>query len=194
MRYAVVAASAQVVSYAVFAALVVTVLAAAPQLAVIIGAACGALVSYSGQEAVRLPADSRRPSAATTLPGESGTLSIACRCPNRRCRNIRDRRGPAGLTAAYCLTKEKRSVVDHRARPDLCRWRHQPHRSHTRTSCSTSAATGFFSSKSKEVVALWQEISPDDFIARPRAVADLLQRQILLLSAEGVRGAAQARR
>jgi putative flippase GtrA len=50
MRYAVVAASAQVVSYAVFAALVVTVLAAAPQLAVIIGAACGALVSYSGQK------------------------------------------------------------------------------------------------------------------------------------------------
>jgi putative flippase GtrA len=49
MRYAAVAASAQAVSYAVFAALVVTVLAAMPQLAVIIGAACGALVSYSGQ-------------------------------------------------------------------------------------------------------------------------------------------------
>ena len=49
MRYAAVAASAQAVSYAVFAALVVTVLAAMPQLAVIVGAACGALVSYSGQ-------------------------------------------------------------------------------------------------------------------------------------------------
>jgi len=49
MRYAAVAASAQAVSYAVFAALVVTVLAAMPQLAVIIGAACGALISYSGQ-------------------------------------------------------------------------------------------------------------------------------------------------
>src|SRR6202140_5715105 len=49
MRYAAVAASAQAVSYAVFAALVVTVLNALPQLAVIIGAACGALVSYSGQ-------------------------------------------------------------------------------------------------------------------------------------------------
>src|SRR5580704_4705054 len=34
---------------AVFAALIVTVLAAMPQLAVIVGAACGALVSYSGQ-------------------------------------------------------------------------------------------------------------------------------------------------
>jgi hypothetical protein len=37
------------VSYAVFAALVVTALNALPQLAVIAGAACGALVSYSGQ-------------------------------------------------------------------------------------------------------------------------------------------------
>jgi putative flippase GtrA len=50
MRYAIVAASSQAVSYAVFAALVVTVLAAAPQLAVIVGAAFGALVSYSGQK------------------------------------------------------------------------------------------------------------------------------------------------
>ena len=50
MRYAAVAASAQAVSYAVFAALIVTVLNAMPQLAVIIGAACGALVSYSGQK------------------------------------------------------------------------------------------------------------------------------------------------
>lgn len=49
LRYAAVAAAAQAVSYAVFAGLVVTVLAAAPQLAVLIGAACGALVSYSGQ-------------------------------------------------------------------------------------------------------------------------------------------------
>jgi putative flippase GtrA len=49
MRYAAVAASAQAVSYAVFAALVVTALNAMPQLAVIIGAACGALVSYTGQ-------------------------------------------------------------------------------------------------------------------------------------------------
>jgi putative flippase GtrA len=50
LRYAVVAASAQAVSYAVFAALVVSVLAALPQLALIIGATCGALVSYSGQK------------------------------------------------------------------------------------------------------------------------------------------------
>jgi putative flippase GtrA len=49
MRYATVAAAAQAVSYAVFAILVVTLLAAVPQLAVIVGAAAGALVSYLGQ-------------------------------------------------------------------------------------------------------------------------------------------------
>jgi putative flippase GtrA len=48
-RYAAVAATAQAVSYAIFAVLVITVFAALPQLAVIVGAACGALVSYSGQ-------------------------------------------------------------------------------------------------------------------------------------------------
>jgi putative flippase GtrA len=50
MRYAAVAAAAQTVSYAVFAVFVLTVLAATPQLAVIVGAGCGALVSYGGQK------------------------------------------------------------------------------------------------------------------------------------------------
>jgi putative flippase GtrA len=67
MRYAAVAATAQAVSYAVFAVLVVTVIAALPQLAVIIGAACGALVSYSGQALFafrpRPPAPARQHSA-----------------------------------------------------------------------------------------------------------------------------------
>lgn len=49
MRYTAVAAAAQAVSYAVFAALVVTVFRAIPQLAVLCGAATGAAVSYSGQ-------------------------------------------------------------------------------------------------------------------------------------------------
>jgi putative flippase GtrA len=49
MRYAAVAASAQIVSYLVFAVLVVTALGALPQLAVVIGAAAGTLVSYNGQ-------------------------------------------------------------------------------------------------------------------------------------------------
>jgi len=49
MRYATVAAAAQATSYTVFAIFVVTVLSAVPQLAVIAGAAVGALVSYTGQ-------------------------------------------------------------------------------------------------------------------------------------------------
>ena len=44
-----VAAAAQATSYTVFAIFVVTVLSAVPQLAVILGAAVGALVSYTGQ-------------------------------------------------------------------------------------------------------------------------------------------------
>jgi putative flippase GtrA len=49
MRYALVAASAQAISYALFAILVVTAFGAAPQLAVLIGAATAALFSYGGQ-------------------------------------------------------------------------------------------------------------------------------------------------
>ena len=49
MRYAAVVTAAQAVSYGVFAVLVVTLLAAPPQIAVIAGAAAGALLSYSGQ-------------------------------------------------------------------------------------------------------------------------------------------------
>lgn len=49
MRYATVAAASQAVSYALFAALVVTVFRTIPQLAVLCGAVAGAAVSYSGQ-------------------------------------------------------------------------------------------------------------------------------------------------
>ena len=49
MRYAAVTGCAQGISYLTFAVLVVTVFAAAPQLAVIIGAAVAALFSYKGQ-------------------------------------------------------------------------------------------------------------------------------------------------
>lgn len=48
VRYAVVTAVAQGTSYAVFAALVLTVLGVFPQGATVIGAAIGALVSYNG--------------------------------------------------------------------------------------------------------------------------------------------------
>jgi len=49
MRYAAVAAFAQAISYTAFAVFVLTVCAAVPQLAVLIGAGAGALVSYFGQ-------------------------------------------------------------------------------------------------------------------------------------------------
>jgi putative flippase GtrA len=49
MRYALVAASAQAISYTLFAILVVTAFGAAPQLAVLVGAATAALFSYGGQ-------------------------------------------------------------------------------------------------------------------------------------------------
>jgi len=48
LRYAAVTAAAQGTSYAVFAALVLTVLGALPQAAIVIGAATGALVAYNG--------------------------------------------------------------------------------------------------------------------------------------------------
>jgi putative flippase GtrA len=48
LRYAVVTAVAQSTSYAVFALLVSTALAALPQAAIVLGAAVGALISYNG--------------------------------------------------------------------------------------------------------------------------------------------------
>jgi putative flippase GtrA len=48
MRYAAVTAFAQGTSYAVFAALVLTVLATLPQAALLVGAAAGALIAYNG--------------------------------------------------------------------------------------------------------------------------------------------------
>jgi len=48
MRYLAVTAVAQGTSYAVFATLVLTALAALPQAALIVGAAAGAIVSYNG--------------------------------------------------------------------------------------------------------------------------------------------------
>jgi protoporphyrinogen oxidase len=73
--------------------------------------------------------------------------------------------GPAGLTAAYCLTKEARSVIVIERDPV-----------YVGGISRTVDYKGFlfdigghrFFSKAKEVVALWQEILPDDFIARPR--------------------------
>src|SRR5262249_15380916 len=48
LRYAIVTAIAQGTSYGVFAILVLTVLTSVPQIAILIGSAIGALVSYKG--------------------------------------------------------------------------------------------------------------------------------------------------
>jgi putative flippase GtrA len=63
MRYAAVAATAQAVSYAAFAGLVVTILTQTPQLAVLVGAMAGALVSYGGQATFAF-----RPAKSTAIP------------------------------------------------------------------------------------------------------------------------------
>jgi protoporphyrinogen oxidase len=73
--------------------------------------------------------------------------------------------GPAGLTAAYCLTKENASVTVVEKDPV-----------YVGGISRTVAYNGFlfdigghrFFSRSKEVVDLWKEILPDDFIERPR--------------------------
>jgi protoporphyrinogen oxidase len=73
--------------------------------------------------------------------------------------------GPAGLTAAYCLTKETPSVIVIEKDP------------HYVGGISRTVRHGNFLfdigghrffSKQKEVVDLWHEILPDDFITRPR--------------------------
>jgi protoporphyrinogen oxidase len=73
--------------------------------------------------------------------------------------------GPAGLTAAYCLTKEDPSVIVIEKDPV-----------YVGGISRTVEYNGFmfdigghrFFSKSKEVVDLWKEILPHNFIARPR--------------------------
>ncbi len=99
--------------------------------------------------------------------------------------------GPAGLTAAYCLTKETPSVLVIETRPGLCR-RHQPHR----------PLQGLPVRHRRPPLLLQVEGSGRPLARNPAgrlhraaaAVAHLLRRQILFLSAERVRGADQSRR
>ena len=73
--------------------------------------------------------------------------------------------GPAGLTTAYCLTKDTPSVLVIEKDP-----------TYVGGISRTVSHNGFlfdigghrFFSKSKEIVDLWHEILPDDFIDRPR--------------------------
>jgi protoporphyrinogen oxidase len=73
--------------------------------------------------------------------------------------------GPAGLTAAYCLTKETPSVLVIEKDPIYVGGISRTVR--YKDFLFDIGGHRFFS-KSKEVVDLWQEILPDDFIARPR--------------------------
>ncbi len=73
--------------------------------------------------------------------------------------------GPAGLTAGYLLTKAGQSVTILERDPD-----------YVGGISRTVDYKGFlfdigghrFFSKSREVVELWHELLPDDFVARPR--------------------------
>ncbi|MGQ4274446.1 NAD(P)/FAD-dependent oxidoreductase [Terrihabitans sp. B22-R8] len=73
--------------------------------------------------------------------------------------------GPAGLTAAYLLTKEGRDVV-------VLERDAQYVGGISRTVCYKNFLFDIgghrFFSKSREVVDLWNEILPDDFLERPR--------------------------
>jgi protoporphyrinogen oxidase len=73
--------------------------------------------------------------------------------------------GPAGLTAAYCLSKEGSSVLVIEKDPVYVGGISRTVR--YKDFLFDVGGHRFFS-KSKEVVDLWREILPDDFIERPR--------------------------
>jgi protoporphyrinogen oxidase len=73
--------------------------------------------------------------------------------------------GPAGLTTAYCLTKDMPSVLVIEKDPVYVGGISRTVR--YKDFLFDIGGHRFFS-KSKEVVDLWQEILPDDFIERPR--------------------------
>src|SRR6478609_12030502 len=73
--------------------------------------------------------------------------------------------GPAGLTAAYCLTKETPSVTVIEKDPAYVGGISRTVRY---KDFSFDIGGHRFFSKAKEVVDLWHQILPDDFIERPR--------------------------
>ena len=73
--------------------------------------------------------------------------------------------GPAGLTAAYCLTKQAPSVTVIEKDPHYVGG---ISRTVTYKDFRFDIGGHRFFSKSREVVDLWHEILPDDFIERPR--------------------------
>ena len=178
LRYAAVTAAAQGTSYAVFAVLVLTVLALA--------AAGRAARRRRGRGAVLL----QRP-PAVLVRSAAGALPHPLPILKRRPMSIDADvfvigAGPAGLTAAYCLTKE--TPLGHRDRegPGLCR-RHQPHGRATRASVRHRRPSLLL-----QVEGGGRPVARDPARRFHRAaapVAHLLRRQILFLSAERLRGA-----
>lgn len=73
--------------------------------------------------------------------------------------------GPAGLTAGYLLAKAKRSAIIIERDPEYVGG---ISRTVNYKGFSFDIGGHRFFSKSREVVALWDEILPDDFIDRPR--------------------------
>jgi protoporphyrinogen oxidase len=73
--------------------------------------------------------------------------------------------GPAGLTAGYCLSKESKSV---RIIEKDARYVGGISRTVNYKDYLFDIGGHRFFSKAKEVVDLWNEILPDDFISRPR--------------------------
>jgi len=73
--------------------------------------------------------------------------------------------GPAGLTAAYCMSKETPSVIVVEKDPGYVGGISRT--VHYKNFLFDIGGHRFFS-KAKEVVDLWKEILPDDFIERPR--------------------------
>jgi protoporphyrinogen oxidase len=73
--------------------------------------------------------------------------------------------GPAGLTAAYVLAKEGRSVVVLEQDP---RYVGGISRTVNHNGFLIDIGGHRFFSKSREIVEMWEEILPDDFLDRPR--------------------------
>jgi putative flippase GtrA len=75
-RYATVTAVAQGTSYLVFAVLTLTVLAALPQLAIIAGAAAGALLSYNGHRLFAFARTTPEPAPSSTTTSSHREIGI----------------------------------------------------------------------------------------------------------------------
>ncbi len=73
--------------------------------------------------------------------------------------------GPAGLTAAYVLAKERRSVAVLEQDP---RYVGGISRTVNHNGFLIDIGGHRFFSKSREIVEMWEEILPDDFLDRPR--------------------------